>query len=161
MALQPVSERSTERRNELPAKRKSSIAESVKSDAKTAMTTTPETQSNLLGLIGPVIVVGAVLTLLAPFVVGARDALGVAIGAAIGAANLWAIASVVRGLVRGNALPWGAVAALKFGALVFVVWIVLKNHWAAVGPLALGYAALPLGIVIGQLRGNAPAREEG
>jgi hypothetical protein len=161
MALQPVSERSTERRNELPATRKSSIVESVKNDVKSAMSTTPETQSNLSGLIGPVIVVGAVLTLLSPFVVGARDAVGVAIGAAIAAANLWAIASVVRGLVRGSALPWGAVAALKFGALVFVVWIVLKNHWAAVGPLALGYASLPFGIVIGQLRGSAPAREEG
>lgn len=112
-------------------------------------------------MLGPVLVVGAVLTLLAPFVVGSRDALGVAIGAAIGAANLWAIANVVRGLVRGSALPWGAVATLKFGALLFVVWVVLKNHWAAVGPLALGYAALPLGIVVGQLRAGAgaPAKE--
>jgi hypothetical protein len=125
------------------------------------MTTTPEQQSNFMGLIGPVLVVGAMLTALSPFVVGARDALGVAIGALIGAANLWAIANVVRGLVRGGAASWGAVAALKFGALVFVVWIVLKNHWAAVGPLALGFAYLPLGIVIGQLRGNAPARGEG
>jgi hypothetical protein len=125
------------------------------------MTTTPEQQSNFMGLIGPVLVVGAMLTALSPFVVGARDALGVAIGALIGAANLWAIANVVRGLVRGGTASWGAVAALTFGALVFVVWIVLINQWAAVGPLALGYASLPLGIVIGQLRGNAPARGEG
>lgn len=115
----------------------------------------------MLSLLGPVLVVGATLTLLAPFVVGSRDAAGVAIGAAIGAANLWAIANVVRGLVRGAGLPWGVLATLKFGALLFVVWIVLKNHWAAVGPLALGYAALPLGIVIGQLRAGArvPVRE--
>lgn len=125
------------------------------------MNTTAEQQSNLPGLIGPVAVVGIALTLLAPFVVGMRDAVGVAIGAAIGVANLWAIANVVRGLVRGNATPWGVVATLKFAALLFVVWIVLKNHWAAAGPLALGYAALPLGIVIGQLRASAPAREEG
>jgi hypothetical protein len=117
--------------------------------------------TSLMRLIVPVAVMGAVLTLLSPFVVGSREAAGVAIGSAVAVANLWAIANVVRGLMRGSALPWGVVATLKFGALLFVVWVVLKNHWATVGPLALGYASLPLGIVIGQLRGGAQPSREG
>jgi hypothetical protein len=117
--------------------------------------------TSMQGMLGPVAVVGLVLSLLSPFVVGARDAVGVAIGAALGVANLWAIAQVVRGIVRGSALPWSVVATLKFGALLFLVWVVLKNHWAAVGPLALGYVSLPLGIVIGQLRAGAHAPREG
>jgi hypothetical protein len=141
---------------------KSWTAASAKNDANTTMQTTGEERpTSLSGLIAPVLIAGVVLTLIAPFVVGTRDAVGVAIGAAIGAANLWAIANVVRGLVRGNALPWGALATLKFGALLFVVWVVLKNHWATVAPLAMGYAALPLGIVIGQLRASAQAPEQG
>jgi hypothetical protein len=120
-----------------------------------------ERETSIQSLLWPVLIAGGVMTLLAPFVVGGRDTLGVAIGAGIAVANLWAIANVVRGLVRGAALPWGAIAPLKFAALLFVVWIVLKNHWASVGPLALGYAALPIGIVIGQLRGGAPVSREG
>ena len=87
--------------------------------------------------------------------------LGIAIGAAIGVGNLWAIASVVRGLVRGNALPWSVVAALKFAAVLLVVYLVLKNHWASAVSLAIGYSALPIGIVIGQLSRGAAARREG
>jgi hypothetical protein len=99
--------------------------------------------------------------LVSPFVVGPQHMLGIAIGAAIGVANLWAIASVVRGLVQGNALPWSVVAAVKFAAVLFVVFIVLKNHWASAVSLAIGYSALPVGIVIGQLGRGAAARREG
>jgi hypothetical protein len=108
----------------------------------------------------PVAVAGAVLTLLSPFVFATpRSAIGVGIGALLGFANLWAIAALIRGFLRGASLSWGALAALKFGALLFVVAIILKNHWAEPLTLALGYAALPVGIVFGQLR-RAPARGE-
>jgi hypothetical protein len=106
-----------------------------------------------------VAVAGVLLTLLTPFAFGRASMLGVAIGGALALSNLWAIAVVVRGFLRGAGLPWGAFAALKFIAIVFFVWIVLKNGWAEVMPLALGYAALPFGIVAGQL-GKGPARQK-
>jgi len=124
------------------------------------MSTATDPESTM-ALVWPVAAVGGVFALLSPFVLGGHNAVGVGIGALIGVGNLWSIASVVRGLVRGNALPWSLVAALKFAALLFVVFIVLKNHWASAVALALGYAALPVGIVIGQLGRSAPARREG
>ena len=39
-----------------------------------------------------------------------------------------------------------------------VLGIILKRGFAEVLPLALGYAALPLGIVLAQLKSTSPAR---
>jgi hypothetical protein len=118
-------------------------------------------ENSLLGLVWPVLGVGALLTVVAPFVVAAPHARqGVAIGAALAAANLAALGLVVRGVLRGALLSWGALASVKFALLLFIAWIVLKNHWAGAIPLALGYVALPLGIVVGQLT-RASARPEG
>src|SRR6185369_15370762 len=107
--------------------------------------------STMLSLVWPVVAVAVVLTLSAPFVVGREQVRGVAIGGALATLNLAAIALVVRGVMRGALLSWGSLAGVKFALLLFVTWVVLKNHWAGVLPLALGYAALPLGIVVGQL----------
>jgi hypothetical protein len=117
--------------------------------------------STMLGLIWPVLAVAVVLTLTAPFVVGREHMPGVAIGGALATLNLAAIALVVRGVMRGALLSWGSLAGVKFALLLFVTWVVLKNHWAGVLPLALGYAALPLGIVVGQLTRTQPVRREG
>jgi hypothetical protein len=118
--------------------------------------------SSLLGLAWPVLGVGAVLVVLAPFVISVEHARqGVAIGALLAAANLAAIGLVVRGVLRGALLSWGSLAVVKFALLLFVAWVVLKNHWAGALPLALGYIALPLGIVVGQLLRSAPSRPEG
>ena len=68
-------------------------------------------------------------------------------------------AGLSLGFLRGAGLPWGAFGALKFAALLFVVFIVLKNGWAEVTPLVLGYASLPIGIVVGQL-GRSPSRQK-
>jgi hypothetical protein len=114
----------------------------------------------VLPLLVPVAIAGAVLTLLAPFTFSEPGStLGVAIGAVLAVANLWAVALVVRGFLRGQGLSWGPIGALKFGALLFAVAIVLKNQWADALPLAAGYAALPLGIVFGQLSRRSPARQ--
>jgi hypothetical protein len=106
-----------------------------------------------------VAVAAVVLTLLSPFAIGKSATLGVAIGGALAVANLWAIAFIVRGFLRGAGLPFAVFGAIKFAALIFLVWIVLRNGWAEVMPLILGYAALPLGIVVGQLRGG-PTRQK-
>jgi hypothetical protein len=122
-------------------------------------TTEPERDDGLGRSLTAVAVVSVALTLLAPFAFGKAIVLGVAIGGALAFANLYAIALIVRGFMRGAGLPWGVFGAFKFAALLFVVWIVLKNGWADVLPLVLGYASLPLGIVIGQL-GRGPSRQK-
>lgn len=116
--------------------------------------------NGVLGLVWPVLAVGVVLTVLAPFVVAHEHAQrSVAIGALLAAGNLAAIGLVVRGVMRGALLSWGSLASVKFMLLLGAVWLVLKNQWAGPLPLALGYAALPLGIVIGQLFRPAPVRQ--
>jgi hypothetical protein len=114
-----------------------------------------------MSLVWPVAAAAAVLTAIAPFVFSAADRRGVAIGGVLATLNLAAIALVVRGVMRGALLSWGSLATMKFAVLLFATWIVIKNHWAGVLPLALGYAALPLGIVVGQLTRAAPVRKEG
>jgi hypothetical protein len=111
-------------------------------------------------LLVPVAIAGLLLTALSPFTFSAAgSALGVAIGGLFAVGNLWAVAVVIRGFLRNRSVSWGAFAAVKFTALLFLVGIVLKNQWAEALPLAVGYAALPLGIVFGQLSRRAPARE--
>ncbi len=120
-----------------------------------------ERENGLVSLVWPVAAVAVVLTAIAPFVFGAADRRGVAIGGLLATLNLAAIALVVRGVMRGALLSWGSLATVKFTVLLFATWLVVKNHWAGVLPLALGYAALPLGIVVGQLTRAAPVRKEG
>ncbi len=135
---------------------------SSESSSESPMSEIAGTPNNVLGLVWPVLGVGALLVVLAPFVLAVEHARqGVAIGALLAAANLAAIGFVVRGVMRGALLSWGSLAAVKFAALIFAVWLVLKNHWASPLPLALGYVALPLGIVVGQLLRSAPSRPQG
>jgi len=112
-----------------------------------------------------VAVVGALLTLLSPLLFGALGVVSVGIGAALAVANLWAIARTVRaflGAASGGRRPsWLALAALKLVVLFGLLGALVKNGWAEVLPLALGYVALPLGIVLSQFRTDAPVHEEG
>lgn len=120
----------------------------------------PEHGDGFTRSLASVAVAGVTLTALAPFAFGKAATLGVAIGGALAVMNLWAIAAIVRGFLRGAGLPWAVFGALKFSGLLFVVWIVLRNDWADVMPLVLGYAALPVGIVVGQLGGRGPTRQK-
>lgn len=119
-----------------------------------------ERDEGLRRALSAVAIAGVVLTLLAPFALGTRAIAGAAIGAALAFANLWAVAFIVRGFLRGAGVPFGVAGALKFAALLFLVWIVVKNGWADVTSLVLGYVALPLGIVIGQLGRSAPSSQK-
>lgn len=94
---------------------------------------------------------GAALTLGAPFVFGRGGVIGVALGSAIAAFNLWSLGRIVRAFMNGAGLPWVLLAALKLIGLLALVAVVLKLGIATVIPLAVGYAALPVGIVFAQL----------
>ncbi len=90
---------------------------------------------------------------------GWRVGVSVGIGALLGAGNLWVLARVVRGLLDPEApsRPVALLALIKFTALFGGVYLLLHLGVVSVPSLAVGYGALPLGIVLGQFR-SPPAR---
>lgn len=124
--------------------------------------TTPrsEEEQQLRTTLWAVALSGAVLTLAAPFVLGRAGVLGVALGSLIAVLNLWVLARVVRALLGGAGLPWVVLGGFKLLGLLALVGLILKLGIAPLLPLGFGYAALPLGIVLSQLRGGRPAARE-
>ena len=105
---------------------------------------------------------GAVLTLAAPFLLGKEGVLGVALGSLIAALNLWALTRVVCALMNGAGLPWVLLGGAKLFLLLALVAVILKLEIAGLVPLAIGYGALPIGIVFSQLGGGrAASRQQG
>jgi hypothetical protein len=88
-------------------------------------------------------------------IAGARPAISAAAGGAIALLNLWAWKGVVS--VLAQAAAGGARAGLGFFivpktlGLFGLVWLLLARHVVSAGPLAIGYAALPIGVAIGAL----------
>jgi hypothetical protein len=96
-------------------------------------------------------ITGGLLTLASPFVLGKSAIVGVALGAGIAAFNLWALARIVRAFMNGAGLPWVLLGAMKLFGLLALVALVLHLGIASVLPLAIGFVALPIGIVFAQL----------
>jgi hypothetical protein len=107
--------------------------------------------------------IGLLLALGAAGMGGVRACLGVSVGAVLGLANLWVLGWVVSRLTTGagSRAGWSVLAGLKFAALVAACYLLLRAGVVALGPLAIGYGALPLGIVVGQLAFGRQVREEG
>jgi hypothetical protein len=103
-----------------------------------------------------VAICGALLTLASPFVLGRGGILGVALGSAIAALNLWSLGRIVRAFMHGAGLPWVLLGALKLVGLVGLLALVLHLGLTTVIPLAIGYGALPVGIVFAQLGAARP-----
>ncbi len=78
-------------------------------------------------------------------------------GLGIAALNLWALGRIVRAFMNGAGLPW-----VLLGAFQLVGLLALARGGAQLGlttviPLAIGYGALPVGIVFAQLGAVARA----
>jgi hypothetical protein len=126
------------------------------------MTPRTDEDHSLRAALWTVAISGAVLTLGAPFVLGKEGVVGVALGSLIAALNLWALARVVRALMNGAGLPWVLLGGAKLLALLALVAAILKLEIAGLIPLAIGYGALPIGIVFSQLgSGRAASRQQG
>jgi hypothetical protein len=125
--------------------------------AKTDATTSAD---GLQGSIRAVLIVGAVGASIAFALDGARAAASVALGAVLGAANLWAIAWLVSGFLSGGPkAPWFIFGTMKMTALLAIVVVLLSTGWFSLLSLAIGYAALPLGIVFAQLTNTSVSKE--
>jgi hypothetical protein len=115
------------------------------------MTTNTADDQGLRAALWAIALTGAALTLAAPFLIGREGIVGVALGAGIAAFNLWSLGRIVRAFMNGAGLPWVLLAAFKLVGLLIVVAVVLKLGVTTVVPLAVGYTALPIGIVFAQL----------
>jgi hypothetical protein len=103
-----------------------------------------------------VAVVGLVGAVAAFWLGGVASARSVAIGAAIGVANLWLLAQMVRGFLtrKGALAPWGVIAVLKFVVLFGAMYVLVKSGLVNLLPCAIGFGALPIGIVLAELFGG-------
>jgi hypothetical protein len=115
-----------------------------------------EDDHGLRAALHAVAISGALLTLGSPFVLGLRGIVGVALGASIATLNLWALGRIVRAFMHGAGLPWILLGALKLVGLLALLALVLKLGLTSVIPLAIGYGALPVGIVFAQLGAGRP-----
>jgi len=95
--------------------------------------------------------VGGLMALAALVVLGPASGLGVAVGGLIATLNLWFFAHIGRGVLAGGSRGrlWGLIAATKFIGLFGGAWLLLQADLTQPLTLAIGYAALPLGITIG------------
>lgn len=116
---------------------------------------------NITPALGSVAIAGALLTIVSPALFGRGELLSVGAGAVLAVANLWIIGRVVKSFLGGQGrTAWGPIGFLKLIGLFVVVGLLLKQGLAHVLPLGFGYAALPLGIVLSQLKSTSPARGE-
>jgi hypothetical protein len=108
-----------------------------------------------------VAIVGALLALGSLSLFGVRGALSTALGALLAVANLWLLAVVVRSFLgSGGRTSLGPLGVLKLAGLFGLLFVMLKQGLVEVLPLGFGFAALPLGIVLSQLKSTSPARGE-
>ena len=119
-----------------------------------------KTDGDVAPVLWSVALVGVFLSLLSLQLFGLRAAPSTVLGSALAVLNLWLIARMVRGFLGGAGRAWAPLATIKLVALFIVLGIFLKRGWAEVLPLAFGYAALPLGIVLAQLKSPSPERRE-
>lgn len=125
-------------------------------NAKTFMKTTTANAPSRPGLdrsTVAVVVLGVVGALVALLLMGVSAAVSILMGALIGALNLWAIAQLVPRLMasEGPKAQWAVLSMLKVGALLGLVALLVSASLVELLWLCLGYGALPLGIVVGQL----------
>lgn len=128
------------------------------------MATQSTDQNGIATALWSVAVVGVLLTVGAPLLLGSGSRSSLALGATLAVGNLWAVARMVRGFLNpagGVRSPWLSLAMLKFGLLFLGVLFLVRGGFAQILPLALGYAALPLGIVVSQLKTAAATPGEG
>lgn len=119
-------------------------------------------ESGISGVLRVVCIVGALLTLGALLMGGPRIMLAAAIGATAAVLNLWVIGRLVASFLSGHGrMSWGFVATVKLLVLFGGMYLLVRSGVVSAIPLAIGYGALPLGIVAAQLGGVSTAREEG
>ena len=127
-------------------------------------TATESTDPNAIATsIWSVAIICALFTAFAPALLGDGSRASVAMGVVLAMANLWAIAKTVRGFLEpaGARSPFITLALLKFAVMFLGVLFLVRGGYAKLLPLCIGYAAMPVGIVIAQLKSAAAPSGKG
>ncbi len=120
------------------------------------------TEDSVRRAIFAVLIVGAVFATGAGAVHGLQASASVALGAAMGAVNLWLVARVVRAFLSGAArLPWAAVVLVKLTLLAGALYLIVRSDWILLFPFAIGWGALPVGIVLAGVAPSTPVEQKG
>lgn len=106
-----------------------------------------------------VAIVGALLAVSGFAFAGTAFFISTALGAAIAFANLVVLARSVSRLLSGGRGSWAAVFLLKFAALFLLTYLLIDRGLVQPLGLALGFGALPLGVVIGGFRTPHPTSQ--
>ena len=127
--------------------------------------TSPENPDHAAGIgsaLVTVAAIGVLLVIVFGVASGGRAALGVGVGVAAAVSNLWVIGRVVRGFLTGGGSKglWFVVVLVKLSLLFGGLYWLLGTGWVDLMPIIIGYGALPIGIVLAQLRGAQPVGEE-
>jgi hypothetical protein len=122
------------------------------------MEVTDETRAAISNAIRAVLVSAIVLTLVGWLAFDAHIGISVMIGGLLASLNLIVFARLVRAFLTGggNTAPWGVLGALKLVGLFACVYILIKRAGVSPLGLAMGYAALPVGIMFGSLSRGTP-----
>jgi hypothetical protein len=117
-------------------------------------------------MIAAIIGVAAMAVILAIGAVAAVDwraGVGVAVGGLTATVNLWFFAHIGRNLLAGGRRKriWGLLAVLKLGALFGGLYVLLVSGVTTGLTLAIGYAAMPFGIVLASVVGPRPGDDDG
>ena len=93
--------------------------------------------------------------------VSVRFGVSALVGASVAVANLWVLSRAVRNLLSGagSRSPWAIVAAAKFFVLLGVTYALVRSGVIAPLGLALGFGALPVGILLSGLASPRPREE--
>lgn len=107
-----------------------------------------------VGVVGSLISLGAITSF------GPEVGASVMVGAALASLNLWILAWSMQRLFAGAGGAYGALAGFKFIALFGLLYLLLDRGWVEPLTLAVGFAALPLGVVLASLLPAPPASLE-
>jgi hypothetical protein len=104
---------------------------------------------------------GVILLIASAVCFGPRHSAGVALGVVLAVSNLWVLERVVRVYLDAQGGRWALMALVKSTALFVTVGLLVKTGAIDVLPLAAGFGALPVGVVLAGLWPVARTREEG
>jgi hypothetical protein len=93
---------------------------------------------------------------------GWRSALGVALGGLVATANLWLFALIIRGVLQGGRKGrlWSLAGFVKLLVLLGAAFYLLRAGLTGGLTIAVGYAALPVGIALGSWLGPRVGEDE-
>lgn len=113
-------------------------------------------------IVKSVAVVGVLDAVAVGYFAGRGAGASAAFGATLGLANLLVLGRMVRAFLgRGGAsMPWVVAALTKLAVLLLAMYLPVRAGLVQVLPFVIGFGALPLGIVLGQLLTVPPTSKE-